>query len=173
KAECYFKELICGIHYLHSNGIAHRNICPENILVTADGVMKLTGFTYAESFRVLGGAVSKIRLSSNKCGYSSYLAPEGFVSRHFDPRPVDLWALAIVYMETRTGKLLWNLAAEGADESYDKYLQDRKGLWGYRPVENMENESCRDIIRSLLEPNPRKRPSASQIIKSSWMTGVQ
>jgi hypothetical protein len=30
---------------------------------------------------------------------------------------------------------------EGGDEYYDKYLQDRSGLWGYRPVENLENVS--------------------------------
>ena len=33
------------------------------------------------------------------------------------------------------------LAAEAADEYYDKYLQDRKGIWGYRPIENLENVS--------------------------------
>jgi len=57
-------------------------------------------------------------------------SPWVLVERHFDPRPVDMWALAIVYMEMRTGRLLWTFAAEGGDEYYDKYLQDRSGLWG-------------------------------------------
>lgn len=117
--------------------------------------------------------MSKIRLSSNRCGSPSYLAPEVLVDRHFDPRPVDMWALAIVYMEMRTGRLLWTFAAEGGDEYYDKYLQDRSGLWGYRPVENLENESSRKIIRSLLEPMPRNRSSASQVLRSSWLTRIE
>jgi protein-serine/threonine kinase len=141
KAECYFKDLIRGMHHLHSNGIAHRNICTDNLLLAAGGALKITGFTCAESFRVVGKASTKIRLDSSKCGSPSYLAPEVFVDYQFDPRPVDMWALAVVYMEMRTGKLLWNLAAQGADEYYDQYLQDRKGLWGYRPIENLEDVS--------------------------------
>jgi serine/threonine protein kinase len=141
RAECYFKQAVRGVEYLHSTGIAHRDINPENLLVAVDGTMKITDFSHSGRFWVSGGEMSKIRLCSNRCGSPSYLAPEVFVERHFDPRPVDMWALAIVYMEMRTGKLLWTFAAEGGDEYYDKYLQDRSGLWGYRPVENLENVS--------------------------------
>jgi serine/threonine protein kinase len=141
RVECYFKDLIRGINHLHSNGIAHRNFCPENLLLAAGGTLKIAGFTCAESFRVVGKASTKIRLSSTKCGSPSYLGPEALVDYQFDPRPVDMWALAVVYVEMRTGKLLWNLAAQGADEYYDQYLQDRKGLWGYRPIENLEDVS--------------------------------
>ncbi|KAN0115427.1 kinase-like protein [Hyaloscypha variabilis] len=169
RVECYFKDLIRGINHLHSNGIAHRNFCPENLLLAAGGTLKIAGFTCAESFRVVGKASTKIRLSSTKCGSPSYLGPEALVDYQFDPRPVDMWALAVVYVEMRTGKLLWNLAAQGADEYYDQYLQDRKGLWGYRPIENLEDESCREIIRSLLELNPLRCQSASQITKSGWI----
>jgi serine/threonine protein kinase len=141
RAECYFKQAVRGVEYLHSTGIAHRDINPENLLVAVDGTIKITDFSHAGRFWASGGEMSKIRLSSNRCGSPSYLAPEVFVERHFDPRPVDMWALAIVYMEMRTGRLLWTFAAEGGDEYYDKYLQDRSGLWGYRPVKNLENVS--------------------------------
>jgi serine/threonine protein kinase len=141
RAECYFKQAVRGVEYLHSTGIAHRDINPENLLVAVDGTITITDFSHAGRFWASGGEMSKIRLSSNRCGSPSYLAPEVFVERHFDPRPVDMWALAIVYMEMRTGRLLWTFAAEGGDEYYDKYLQDRSGLWGYRPVENLENVS--------------------------------
>jgi len=134
--------LICGIQYLHVNKIAHLNICPANILLTVDGKLKIADFTLAQSFRgPRDGEKTKIELSSSNHRCPSYLAPEVFVERQSDPRAVDMWAFAITYMETKTGKHLLNLAAEGGDEYYDKYLQDRHGLWGYRPVENLENVS--------------------------------
>jgi protein-serine/threonine kinase len=141
RAECYFKQAIRGVEYLRNTGIAHRDINPENLLVAVDGTIKIIDFSHVGRFWASGGEMSKIRLSSNRCGSPSYLAPEVFVERHVVPRQVDMWALAIVYMEMRTGKLLWTFAAKGGDECYDKYLQDRSGLWGYRLVKNLENLS--------------------------------
>jgi len=141
EADYYFKQIVSGVEYLHDAGIAHRDLNLENLILTSEGTVKITSFRHTKCFLQLGGNKSKIRTSSNKCGSLPYLAPEVLVEQHFDPRPVDMWALAIIYMEMRTGKLLWNFAAEGGDEYYDRYLRDRKGLWGYRPVENLENVS--------------------------------
>jgi len=70
-----------------------------------------------------------------------YIAPEVFVETMFDGKAVDIWAVGVVYMEMRCGKVLWEMAAEGADESFDAYLRERVGLWGFRPVENLKNVS--------------------------------
>lgn len=59
----------------------------------------------------------------------------------FDARMVDMWAVGLIYLQMRTGKLLWGIAAEGADEGYDRYLVERKSLWGYRPIENLNGVS--------------------------------
>jgi protein-serine/threonine kinase len=141
EADYYFKQVVSGVEYLYTAGIAHRDLNPDNLILTSDGTLKITNFSQAESFFYSRKSKSKVKLSSKKCGSLPYIAPEVLVEQHFDPRPVDMWALAIVYMEMRTGKLLWNFAAEGGDEYYDRYLRDRSGLWGYRPVENLENVS--------------------------------
>jgi serine/threonine protein kinase len=65
RAECYFKQAVRGVEYLHSTGIAHRDINPENLLVTVDGTIKITDFSHAGIFWAYGGEISKIRLSSN------------------------------------------------------------------------------------------------------------
>lgn len=70
-----------------------------------------------------------------------YTAPEAFLERKFDAKAVDMWAVGVLYMEMRYGKLLWEVAAEGADEAYDAYLRERVGLWGFRPIENLKNVS--------------------------------
>jgi protein-serine/threonine kinase len=157
ETNCYFKQAISGVAYLHSVGIAHRDLSSDNLILATDGTLKITEFGCAESFRQSGGGKCKIRTSSRKCGDISYLAPEVFVERHFDPRSVDMWALGIVYMEMRTGKLLWNLAAEGGDDHYDKYLQDRRSLWGYRPIENLESVRYKTFMFKIVSLTANRR----------------
>ncbi|RDW72914.1 hypothetical protein BP6252_06821 [Coleophoma cylindrospora] len=139
EADCYFKQLVQGVDYLHSAGVAHQDLNSKSLLLTENGVLKITNFRFADCFRQSWEAEDQVKRSSTRCGSIHYIAPEVFVEKKFDPRPVDMWAVGLVYMTMRTGKLLWRFAAEGGDEYYDKYLGDRKALWGYRPIENLRN----------------------------------
>jgi len=129
-------QLISGLSFLHSLHITHRDICPSNLLLTTSGVLKISNFTSSERLKPR----RKLQ-NSKRCGTMPYIAPEVFVETMFDGKAVDIWAVGVVYMEMRCGKVLWEMAAEGADESFDAYLRERVGLWGFRPVENLKNVS--------------------------------
>lgn len=40
----YFRDIVAGLAYLHAEGIIHRDIKPQNILLTADGIAKIADF---------------------------------------------------------------------------------------------------------------------------------
>ncbi len=44
----YFKQLIDGLEYIHSQGVIHKDIKPGNLLLTASGEVKITDFGVAE-----------------------------------------------------------------------------------------------------------------------------
>lgn len=85
---CLFKQLLRGVAYLHENGIAHRDIKLENLLLSDEGHMKITDFGVSEVFsgihpglRSSGGQCGKemndLRLCSpGICGSLPYIAPE-------------------------------------------------------------------------------------------------
>ena len=69
RARFYAAEIALGLHYLHSQGIVYRDLKPENLLLDADGHIKITDFGLSKA------DVSGEELNS-LCGTPEYLAPE-------------------------------------------------------------------------------------------------
>lgn len=109
-------------------------------MITINNVLKISNFEKADYFNHPGNNM-RVRRRNNSSSSVEYVAPEVFVHTSYDPRAVDMWAIGLVYVEMRRGKLLWGVAAEGADDDYDRYLQEPVGLWGYRLIENLSNVS--------------------------------
>jgi serine/threonine protein kinase len=75
--------------YMHSMSIVYRDLKPENLLVNADGYLKLTDFGFAK--------VVKNR-TYTVCGTPEYIAPEILLNKGHG-KPVDWWALGILIFE--------------------------------------------------------------------------
>lgn len=85
---CIFKQLLRGVAYLHENGIAHRDIKLENLLMSDEGHIKITDFGVSEVFSGIhpglrsadgecGKGMDEVRLCSpGICGSLPYIAPE-------------------------------------------------------------------------------------------------
>lgn len=165
EADCFFKQLIRGVVYMHEMGVCHRDLKPENLLLTHDGMLKITDFGNSECFKMAWE--KNIHLSGGVCGSSPYIAPEEYIKEEFDPRPVDIWACGVIYMAMRTGRQLWS-SAEKDDPFYLNYLKGRKEKGGYEPIESLKRARCRNVIYSMLDPVPYRRINGKQILNSEW-----
>lgn len=165
EADCFFKQLIRGVVYMHEMGVAHRDLKPENLLLTENGILKITDFGNGECFKMAWE--KNIHFSGGICGSSPYIAPEEYTTKEFDPRSVDIWACGVIYMAMRTGRQLWRLAKD-EDEFYLKYLEGRKSTKGYEPIEHLKRARCRNVIYSILDPVPSRRINGKQILNSEW-----
>lgn len=165
EADCFFKQLIKGVVYMHDVGVCHRDLKPENLLLTSNGILKITDFGNSECFKMAWE--KDIYLSGGICGSTPYIAPEEYTQEEFDPRPVDIWACGVIYMAMRTGRQLWNTAKKD-DKFYLKYLKARKEKDGYEPIENLKRARCRNVIYSMLDPVPHRRITGKQILNSEW-----
>lgn len=94
----YFAQLLGALASIHALGIVHRDIKPNNILVRADGFVKLTDFGIA---RLPADAVSTT--GGLAPGTGAYMAPEQALAHPLDGR-ADLYSAAIVLYEMLSGK---------------------------------------------------------------------
>ncbi|PGG95719.1 HAL protein kinase [Polytolypa hystricis UAMH7299] len=171
EADCYFKQLMRGVEYMHEMGVAHRDLKPENLLLTTHGALKITDFGNGECFRMAWE--KEAHMTAGLCGSAPYIAPEEYIEQEFDPRAVDVWATGVIYMAMRTGRHLWRVAEKDEDEFYERYLEGRRDEDGYAPIETLHRARCRNVIYSILDPNPGRRITASQILKSEWVREIK
>lgn len=121
---CLFKQLVQGINYLHTHGIAHRDIKLENLLITSNSKLKITDFGVSEVFsgihpglREAGGECGKNldsevrRCAPGVCGSMPYIAPEVLAKEApYDPRKADVWSAAVCMLVLTFGGPLWHEA---------------------------------------------------------------
>lgn len=171
EADCFFKQLMRGVVYMHSMGVAHCDLKPENILLTSNGTIRISDFGNGECFRMAWE--KDVHYSRGVTGSGPYIAPEEFKDKPFDPRAVDIWATGIIYMVMRTGSYLWRTTAPDEDDHYRRYLSDRKKSDGYEPIERLSPRKCVYVIYSILDPMPSRRITAKQVLNSEWGRSIR
>jgi serine/threonine protein kinase len=96
----YLKQIADSLEYLHSQGYLHRDICPRNIMVTHEDVIKLIDFGLTIPNR------PEFCKPGNRTGTPNYLAPE-LIRRVTTDHRVDLFALGVTAYELFTYTLPW------------------------------------------------------------------
>jgi eukaryotic-like serine/threonine-protein kinase len=111
------RQTLLALGHAHHEGFVHRDMKPENLLVTREGVVKVADFGLARAY-----ADGRVTQAGAVTGTVQYLAPEQIRGEPADPRS-DLYSLGIVAYELLTGKLPFT--GETAMAIAYKHLSDR------------------------------------------------
>ncbi|BGP15691.1 hypothetical protein JCM10213_006139 [Rhodosporidiobolus nylandii] len=122
---CVFKQIVDGVDYLHSMGLAHRDLKLDNCVMTADNTVKIIDFGTAVVFRYPDQKPVK---ASGVVGSDPYLAPEVIAKKEYDPRLTDVWSVAIIFMCMILRRFPWKLPDAKTDASYRLYVSSHPEL---------------------------------------------
>ena len=152
-ARFYLCEITCALEYLHSLHIVYRDLKTENIMLDAEGHIKLIDFGLSKVFD------RDNALTTTFCGTVEYMAPEVVIKSPGHGKPADWWSFGIFMYDLLTGRSPFH-SNRGKRETKERIL---RGKFNVPPF---ISHDASDLMRRLLRRNVEKRLSTAASVKA-------
>jgi serine/threonine protein kinase len=173
----HFKQILEGLHYLHQEGVVHRDIKLDNILIKGDheyGDVKIADFGLSALIQMNNRDYNRTTSTKRKdfnglpemWGTASYFAPE-VIDRNYGPQ-ADMWSAGCILFEMLSGTHPFD--AESEDELYEM-IQNCKPYMGSKSWDIISPEA-RDLVFKILVVDPKERLSATEALRHPWIMSV-
>lgn len=156
RAANIFKELMMVIKYCHDMGVVHRDVKPENILLTTSGKIKLADFGLA--VRITNG-----QSLAGLAGSPAYVAPEVLTGNYSEK--VDVWSAGILLHALLVGVLPFQ--GDSLEDVFEAIktvqLNFHTGIW------DSVSKPARDLLERILTRNADSRITAEEVLSHPWI----
>lgn len=149
------KPLCSALQHAHDKGIVHRDLKPSNLMMTEEGILKLTDFGIAKDLDV-----TALTGQNNTIGTAAYMSPEQCKGERFLTGKSDIYSLGIVFYELLTGRKPFV-----AESSVDMFLLHVNGSF-IRPAQiNPTIPIWLDtLVCQMMEKKPELRPRDAAMV---------
>ncbi|XP_041971272.1 uncharacterized protein LOC121727461 [Aricia agestis] len=153
-----FAQMVAAVGYCHANGVVHRDLKAENLLLDKHMNIKLADFGFSNEYTV-GSPLS------TWCGSPPYAAPELFEGRQYDGPKADIWSLGVVLYVLVCGALPF----DGGTLSELRAVV----LSGKFRIPYFMSQECEHLIRHMLVVEPERRLSLRGVARHRWLQAHQ
>eukprot|EP00405_Crypthecodinium_cohnii_P022110 CAMPEP_0206483390 /NCGR_PEP_ID=MMETSP0324_2-20121206/39399_1 /ASSEMBLY_ACC=CAM_ASM_000836 /TAXON_ID=2866 /ORGANISM="Crypthecodinium cohnii, Strain Seligo" /LENGTH=603 /DNA_ID=CAMNT_0053961435 /DNA_START=1 /DNA_END=1813 /DNA_ORIENTATION=- len=174
-ASVWSRQLVGGLRDLHNLGILHRDVKPENLLLTADGCLKIADFGWCANIR--DGPTSL-------AGTFVYMAPEMLAEAGPQTEAIDVWSAGITIIQLLTGshflKTYLGAGATGLSQKDQRAATKKKTQMLLLEIESRcppphETKPPQlswyawDWLRLLLVPDVNRRANTTTALAHNWI----
>lgn len=152
-AKFVFKQIMEGLAYLHDNGVVHRDIKLDNILLDGHGNIKIADFGVSRK-------VIDNEILFEQCGTPAYIAPEIVRELGYKGYPVDIWSAGVCLYAMLYGNVPFKANQMG---DLNKMILDAT-----IEFKDTVSEEARDLMVRMLQKNPNKRLTAEEALEHPW-----
>jgi len=149
-------QVLDAVAHAHQHNIVHRDLKPSNILISEQGVLRVTDFGVATRFDLASAE------NGHLVGTPGYLAPE-CITRHAYSAQSDIFAVGLIFFEMISGKA----AVPGADATEQTARIAAGPLFGAEELSELVDEKLGDILLKALAPNPAERYADALAMKAA------
>jgi protein serine kinase H len=153
-------QILRAVSYLHAHGIAHRDLKPQNILITTrEGKQRLllADFGLSKAFN------DEIMFTS--CGSPEYVAPEVLANAPYT-QACDIWSVGVIAFILLTGELPFSVGPNETPEDLYAHIEGADYQW---PTEVHVSRRARSFVDSILVVDPSARESADGCLRHPWI----
>ncbi|KAI8334720.1 kinase-like domain-containing protein [Chlamydoabsidia padenii] len=161
-ALCIFDQIFHATAYLHSQGIAHRDLKLENVIVINKAMLQVKLCDFGVS-----SYEQKFTPFVTCCGTQDYSAPELLApGKNGYTKAVDIWSLGVMLYILLEGKTPYS----GCNAKEEMIKRIKSGNF---PCFNSDkwkyvSDQCKDLIKKMMTAEPRQRLDIGQVLSHPW-----
>uniref|UniRef100_A0A7S4HJC5 non-specific serine/threonine protein kinase n=1 Tax=Vannella robusta TaxID=1487602 RepID=A0A7S4HJC5_9EUKA len=143
-----WRQILTGISYMHTNGVVHRDLKLENIIIDKTGFAKIIDMGFGNF------VLNPSHLLRTFCGSPDYAAPELFLGKAYNGFHADCWSLGVLLFAMLTGLL--------------PFKDSQSAMKGAYQFPSSVSEGARDLIKRILVKESPQRLTVNDMLAHPW-----
>ncbi|KAE9041145.1 hypothetical protein PR003_g5994 [Phytophthora rubi] len=164
-ARAYFQQLVAGLEACHEQGVYHRDVKPENLLLDESFALKIADFGLSGLREESDGAVAELY---TQCGTRGYMSPEVLSCLPYEGEPADVWSAGVVLFIMLAGFPPFQIATNQDWWFRACAAKQHEAFWAAHARSATFSPGAMSLMTRIFNVKPQERITLAEIKTHPW-----